>query len=113
MKSVDEDSKPENHVYSVIIGKELKRIRKKKGFSGSKVASQLGISQQHYSRYECGKCRISVDTLLCVLFILDFDFGDFFSELRFLLNNDYHGEIPNMKLSDTHKDIESYFDKTS
>ncbi|UBX47717.1 helix-turn-helix domain-containing protein [Providencia alcalifaciens] len=111
MKIVDEESKPENYVYSIITGKELKRIRKIKGFSGSKVASQLGISQQHYSRYECGKCRISVDTLLSVLFILDFDFEVFFSELRFQLKNDYQDKIPSVNLSDTHKDIESYFER--
>ncbi|MFB9998836.1 helix-turn-helix domain-containing protein [Providencia rustigianii] len=41
-----------------------------KGFSGAKIAKQLGVSQQHYSRYECGKCRISIDTLLISLAIL-------------------------------------------
>ncbi|EPO2449937.1 helix-turn-helix domain-containing protein [Providencia rettgeri] len=112
MKNVDEGSKPENNIYSSIIGKELRRIRKGKGLSGAKVAKQLGISQQHYSRYECGKSRISVDTLLSILFVLDFDFGDFFSEVRFQLNN-HQDELFDMKLKDIHKDIENYFEKMS
>ncbi|HHR5902193.1 TPA: helix-turn-helix domain-containing protein [Providencia alcalifaciens] len=112
MKNADEDSKPESNIYSFIIGKELRCIRKRKGFSGAKIAKQLGISQQHYSRYECGKCRISVDTLLNILFVLDFDFGDFFSELRFQLKN-HQDELPDVKLNDTHKDIKNYFEKIS
>ncbi|MTB44455.1 helix-turn-helix domain-containing protein, partial [Providencia sp. wls1950] len=105
MKNVDEGSKLESNIYSVMIGKEIREIRKNKRLSGSNIAKQLGISQQHYSRYECGKCRISVDTLLNILFVLDFDFGDFFNELKFQLKN-YHDEISGVKLNDTHRDIE-------
>ncbi|MGG4610263.1 helix-turn-helix domain-containing protein [Providencia sp. Me31A] len=114
MKNVDKNSKPENNIYSSIIGKELRNIRRKKRFSGTKVANKLGISQQQYSRYECGKCRISVDTLLNILFFLDCDVDNFFSELIIKLKT-HHSEHPdvNVTLNDAHKEIENYFEKTN
>ncbi|MTC58461.1 helix-turn-helix domain-containing protein [Providencia rustigianii] len=111
MKNSDENGHFGDNFYSSIAGRELRRIRKMKGFSGAKIAKQLGVSQQHYSRYECGKCRISIDTLLISLAILDFDFSDFFNEMKFIIKNDKREYPIDIKLNDTHKDIEKYFEK--
>lgn len=105
MNNEDKDSKLESNTYSSIIGKELKNIRNKKGWSGAKIASQLGLSQQQYSRYECGRCRITIDILLHVLYILDVDVISFFVKIKICYDEVFFCDIS----SDVRQDINNYF----
>lgn len=96
-----------------MIGEEIKRLRKASSFSGTKMASELGISQQQYSRYERGVNTISVDALLNILCILDCDVSSFFSYLRQQIEKDNHELYDTLKPLfynfETHTEIEKYF----
>ncbi|EKT60740.1 helix-turn-helix domain-containing protein [Providencia burhodogranariea] len=46
-----------------IVGKEIRKRRKKLGLSGIELAELIGISQQQISRYERGECNITLENL--------------------------------------------------
>lgn len=48
----------------------IKSIRQSLGFSQDYVASQIGISQNAYSRVELGVAKLSIDRMLKIAFIL-------------------------------------------
>ncbi|MBP6121727.1 MULTISPECIES: helix-turn-helix domain-containing protein [Providencia] len=104
-----------NNFYSSIIGGEIRKVRKLRMLSGTKVAKRLGVSQQQYSRYECGICSISVDMLFNLLYILEYDLNYFFTQVSLSIknkNNDIYNDLGTvLNLANTHKDIESYFYK--
>lgn len=50
-----------------VVGKFIRRERKKKGLSGYALSLLIGISQQQISRYERGACRISMGMMLFIL----------------------------------------------
>lgn len=52
------------------IGEIIKRKRKELNMTGKQLANLLGISQQHYSRLENGKVKVSVESLYAISFIL-------------------------------------------
>ncbi|EOE1422751.1 helix-turn-helix domain-containing protein [Providencia stuartii] len=99
--------------FTKVIGEEIKRLRKASSFSGTKMASELGISQQQYSRYERRVNTISVDALLNILCILDCDVSSFFSYLRQQIEKDNHELYDTLKPLfynfETHTEIEKYF----
>jgi HTH-type transcriptional regulator, competence development regulator len=41
----------------------LKKLRKHKGISGVEIAERLGVTPQHYYRYERGEQRLNEDTI--------------------------------------------------
>ena len=59
-------------------GDFLKDKRLAKGYSQSRVAELMGISQQRYSRYELGQREPGLDFIIEVARILDFKPGEFF-----------------------------------
>ena len=61
-------------------GDFLKEKRLAKGYSQSKVAELLGISQQRYSRYELGQREPGLDFIIEVASVLGFKPGEFFDE---------------------------------
>ncbi|MEQ4672419.1 helix-turn-helix domain-containing protein [Providencia manganoxydans] len=71
---------------NIIIGRQIMILRKSKGLSGQLLAKKLGVSQQQISRYERGKCKIDIDSLIIILVDMDFSFDVFFrrvfNELR-------------------------------
>ncbi|HGT9979313.1 TPA: helix-turn-helix domain-containing protein [Escherichia coli] len=52
------------------MGEIIKRKRKELNMTGKQLANLLGISQQHYSRLENGKVKVSVESLYAISFIL-------------------------------------------
>ncbi|OAT25176.1 helix-turn-helix domain-containing protein [Proteus myxofaciens] len=48
---------------SQIIGHKIRKQRQQLRLSAKVVAQQVGISQQQFSRYENGLCKIDVDML--------------------------------------------------
>lgn len=63
-------------------GDFLKEKRLAKGYSQSKVAELLGISQQRYSRYELGQREPGLDFIIDVSRVLSFKPGEFFDKYR-------------------------------
>lgn len=50
------------------------------------MAKKMHISQQQWSRYECGKSKITIDSLLTIILILDINPNNMIS---FILNEIY------------------------
>ena len=63
-------------------GDFLKDKRLAKGYSQSRVAELMGISQQRYSRYELGQREPGLDFIIDVARVLDFKPGEFFDKYR-------------------------------
>jgi len=63
-------------------GDFLKEKRLEKGYSQSKVAELLGITQQRYSRYELGQREPGLDFIVDVARVLSFEPGEFFNKYR-------------------------------
>ena len=55
---------------AVIIGKNLKRERKIKGYTQKEVAEKMGMTQQQYSRFENGIFELNYSQIvfLCKLY---------------------------------------------
>jgi len=71
---------------SKIVGANLRRIRKSKGFSQSKVADDAGISRVAYRNIEVGKSTPKVSTLQNIVSSLDVKLQDLFTPIRNLEN---------------------------
>lgn len=65
------------HDVNGIIGKFIRHERKRKGLSGEDLSVLIGISQQQISRYERGKCKITVEMMLLILNKLNIPLGEF------------------------------------
>lgn len=74
-------------VFMMAVGKEIFRLRKKRGLTGKQLAEKLNVSQQQISRYERGICCISIDTLFCILHELNSSFSSFFSSVYLSIND--------------------------
>ncbi|EMI5492701.1 helix-turn-helix transcriptional regulator [Providencia stuartii] len=68
-----------------IVGKEIRRRRKKLGLSGIELADLIGVSQQQISRYERGECNITLGNLLNLAKALETDLICFFNDDIFLI----------------------------
>ncbi|HGF6561152.1 TPA: helix-turn-helix domain-containing protein [Providencia alcalifaciens] len=55
----------------LVMGDEIKKVRKKKRLTGTQLASLIDVSQQQISRYERGCDNMKVNTLLNILSTLD------------------------------------------
>lgn len=84
MKVKQEYSK---NIFMVAVGKEIFRLRKKRGLTGKLLAEKLNVSQQQISRYERGVCNINVDTLFVILHELDCSLSSFFSSVYLNIND--------------------------
>lgn len=75
-----------------IVGKEIRKRRKKLGFSGVELADLIGVSQQQISRYERGECNITLDNLLNLAKALETDLICFFNDDVFSIENHYESK---------------------
>ncbi len=65
-----------------LIGRKLRKLRKKERLTQAELASRVGIHQSDLSRMERGEYRVSLDTLLRVLAEFQVGIGEFFGENR-------------------------------
>lgn len=63
---------------TALIGKYLKNIRKKKGFSQAYIATKATLSLRHYQDIEYGKRKCRIDTLAKVLSLYSLNLFNFF-----------------------------------
>nr|WP_282557847.1 helix-turn-helix transcriptional regulator [Providencia burhodogranariea] len=70
-----------------IVGKEIRKRRKKLGLSGIELAELIGISQQQISRYERGECNITLENLFSWANALDVSLIYFLSDELFSIEN--------------------------
>lgn len=68
-------------VFTKAIGKEIHKLRKERSMTGKYLAKLVNVSQQQISRYECGVCNITIDTLIVILNALDVSLTDFFNQV--------------------------------
>ncbi|HGN0868263.1 helix-turn-helix protein [Providencia alcalifaciens] len=61
----------------LVMGDEIKKVRKKKKLTGTQLASLIDVSQQQISRYERGCDNMKVNTLLNILSTLDISPNDY------------------------------------
>lgn len=78
-----------------IIGKEIRKRRKKLGLSGVELADLVGVSQQQISRYERGECNITIDNLFNLARALELDLICFFNDEAFSANKRTELKIEN------------------
>ncbi|MBS0924677.1 helix-turn-helix transcriptional regulator [Providencia sp. JGM181] len=69
-------------IVSKSVGLKIRALRDSHGISGKQLSEQLGISQQHLSRYENGDVNIHVDTLYHFSLIFSVDPAYFFAEFN-------------------------------
>ena len=48
---------------AVTFPERLRNLRNDKGYTTNKIAKKIGIPQQAYSRYECGKVSPTLETI--------------------------------------------------
>ena len=78
------------------IGSKIQKVRELRGFSQEYVGSQLGVSQQYYSRMESGQMDLDEDTLTKIATILEVDkekLRSFDTNLVFNNNNQQGGNF--------------------
>lgn len=54
-----------------LIGKRLRTIRQKRGYTQEQVSERAGISSQHCSGIECGSAKVSLPALMRLCNALD------------------------------------------
>jgi transcriptional regulator with XRE-family HTH domain len=66
----------QNHItnYRIKIGKTLKEMREKKGFSQDELAEAMGINRSTISKIENGKFNLSIDYLSKFFWFLNLEF---------------------------------------
>ena len=66
-----------NHAEKLkLLGNQIKKLRKTKGFSQLKLSVKLGITREHLSKIERGVAYPSVKILFDIIDILNADFKD-------------------------------------
>lgn len=67
--------------FSVAVGAALRDARRAHGYSQSRLAREVGITQASYSNYENGKRDMPLLTVFCTATVLGIDPRDFFAAL--------------------------------
>ena len=55
---------------NTVVGKRIQNRRKELNVSSSRIALQLGMTEQYYLKLENGYTKITVDELICIAIIL-------------------------------------------
>ena len=63
---------------SILIGKNIRKIRTRKRLRLRHMSIPLGVSEQSLSRYELGQNRISAVLLFRIAILLDIDINELF-----------------------------------
>lgn len=70
------------NTYAVLVGKRLKVLRNKAGYTTSQFSRLIGNkSEQQLYRYERGLNKIDIDTLVFYFRVLHIDVTSFFKQL--------------------------------
>lgn len=64
----------------LIVGKQLRRLRKQRGISQTKLATELGVSFQQIQKYENGVNRVGASRLQMAACALDVPISRFFED---------------------------------
>lgn len=67
-----------NDDFSAVIGAQVANLRKERNLSGKQLGDLIGVSQQQISRYEQGKCQITMPTLFLILCSMGVSSENFF-----------------------------------
>ena len=65
----------------VLVGENLRKLRKAKGLSQSKLSERCGVSFQQIQKYERGVNRVSASMLWELHKILEVELKDFYGDL--------------------------------
>lgn len=68
--------------YTVLMGRELKLLRKSSGLTLTQISDQLGVSIAYISRIECGKADPTVHFIVSLLRIYGYKPHQFFYHLK-------------------------------
>ena len=68
----------ENNIKS-LLGKRIKEIRIKKGYTQEFLAEQVGIGQRNLSKIECGSNFVTAETLFKLIVSLDISAKELFN----------------------------------
>lgn len=63
-----------------MVGKNIRRLRKSRGFTQELVSERANLSQQHFSELERGKANATVDTLAAVAAALGVSIAELFEK---------------------------------
>jgi transcriptional regulator with XRE-family HTH domain len=63
-----------------LVGRKIRRLRKRRKLTQSQLATRIGIQQSDLSRIERGEYRVSLDTLFRMLAEFRISVGEFFEE---------------------------------
>jgi transcriptional regulator with XRE-family HTH domain len=64
--------------FDIIIGRNIRTIRKDRGYTLEEIASLLDITMQQLSKYELGRNRICARNLQHLAFVFGVDINTFF-----------------------------------
>lgn len=62
------------------VGKRIQKRRKELGLTAEALSEKIGVSQQQFSRYECGRSKINVSHLADIAVLLDTPIDWFFAD---------------------------------
>lgn len=79
--SQQKKTKPRTSYLDVVIGKNLKHIRRMNRFSQVEIASQLDLTFQQIQKYESGKNRLSASRMYQISKLLGTELSEFFKGL--------------------------------
>ena len=82
-------------VNSIDFGSRLKSIRRSRNLSQNEISKKLNISRQAYANYEQGRCVPSVNILLEMSFVLNFNLFIFFFPEREKSSSSHQSETDN------------------
>ncbi|MTC61458.1 helix-turn-helix domain-containing protein [Providencia rustigianii] len=68
-------------IFTEAVGQEISKLRRERSMSGRELADLIDLSQQQVSRYECGVCNLTIDTLIIILNALDVSLSNFFNQV--------------------------------
>ncbi len=79
--SKEQKKKGKSNEYDIVIGQNLKKIRKALGISQDNLAQKVGVTFQQIQKYENGKNRISSSMLLMLSKTLNVNIMSFYHGL--------------------------------
>ena len=85
----------------VVIGQNLREIRKIRGISQSYLASKIGVTYQQIQKYECAKDRISASKLIIIAVELCVSLECFYpKEYQSVVNHNLQYNLEKMEKSE-------------
>jgi len=85
------------------IGKKVLVLRKKRQMTRDQLAEKINISRQQLFKYEMGLNKITVERLVAISSVLNFDINNFLPEARknqelsLIIDNESSGSFPKLE----------------